>query len=92
MGYRTDEELETLLRAAAQMGAAIALQQHRQAQIDVPEWVPKEEAMKALCCSYSTLNRLVKKGVIRRNEGLTERSRKYYSVTDINKYLSGSKN
>lgn len=82
------DQLKHLLKQAAQMGAALALQNAKR-EAEAKRWVPKEEAMGMLFCSYTTLRRLVKRGKIRQSNGPNSRGRKYYSVEDIEKYLQG---
>ena len=82
-------DLEKLLVDSAKRGAELALMENR--KVDPGKsWIDKTEAMEMLNCSSSKLYRLVSAGEIRVNTS-DKHARKWYSLDDLNKYISGGK-
>ena len=82
-------DLEKLLVDSARRGAELALIQNRKVDPE-KSWIDKTAAMEILNCSSSKLYRLVAAGEIRVNTK-DKHARKWYSLEDLNKYISGGK-
>ena len=79
--------MKQLIEEAAERAAARAVAQMQNNQPIA--WVRKEEAMDMLGVSYSTLNRIVNQGMIRKG-GVGKSP--YYNVQDLEAYLAGRPN